>query len=120
MTTYVDTNESAQLCADGCFRGLWIDDVRPVPEHLRIKGWCWARSFHEAIMKLELMDFEEISVDHDLASFYGNKEMTGYDILLWLVQRKIDGNHVPLRIYVHSANPVGHERMQGVVDRYLS
>lgn len=120
MTSYVDTNERAQLCDDGCFRGLWIDDTRPVPEHLHALGWCWARSFHEAIMKLELMDFEEVSVDHDLASFYGNTELTGYHIVLWLVQRKNNGDYVPPVIHAHSANPVGRRNMEETIKRYLS
>lgn len=101
------------------FNALWIDDVRTAPDDT--EKWCWtsARSFHEAVFKLELMTFDRVSFDHDLASFYGYKEMTGYDVALWLVQRKLDGHHVPTQFSVHSANPVGHERIQGVIDRYL-
>lgn len=101
------------------FHGLYVDDIRDLPKKFG-SGWCSARSFHEAILKLELIDFDEVSLDHDIASFYGNKEMTGYDILLWMVQRKMDGKHVPTTIHVHSANPVGVERMEGVIKRYLS
>ena len=101
------------------FNALWIDDKRPAPDD--DDEWCWTRaySFHEAIFKLELLKFDRVSFDHDLASFYGHREMTGYDIALWLVQRKIDGHVVPTQYNVHSANPIGHERIQGVIDRYL-
>ena len=105
---------------NGCtFIGLWIDDVRPIPDELVEAGWCCARSFHEAIVKLELLEFEAVSIDHDLGSFYGNKEMTGMDIVWWLVQRKQDGGHVPTDIRVHSANPVGHQNMVDTINKFL-
>lgn len=95
---------------------LWVDDIRQPPSD----EWTIARSFHEAIVKLELIDFQEVSLDHDIASFYGNREMTGHDIVNWLVQRKMDGKHVPPIIKVHSANPVGVDNMEALIDRYLS
>lgn len=101
------------------FNALWIDDERPLPDDDDTMAWTSARSFHEAILKLELLEFDYVSFDHDLASFYGHKEMTGYDVALWLVQRKIDGHHVPTQFNVHSANPVGRDRIQGVIESYL-
>lgn len=99
---------------------LWVDDERPQPEHSE-RTWMAATSFHRAIVLLEKHDFDEVSLDHDIASFYGNKEMTGYDIVMWLVQRKVDGMyHVPPVIKVHTANPVGRDNMQATIDRYLS
>lgn len=104
------------------FKGLWVDDIRPIPDRLVEQGWTSARSFHEAILKLELVEFDEVSLDHDLGCFYGNKEMTGYDVLMWLVDRKITHSprlYVPSKIYVHSANPVGVERMTAVINKYF-
>jgi hypothetical protein len=101
------------------FNALYIDDERPLPKDTEECCWTSARSFHEAVLKLELLDFDIVSFDHDLASFYGHKEMTGYDVALWLVQRKIDGHHVPTEYNVHSANPVGRDRIWGVIERYL-
>lgn len=103
----------------GVFRGLWVDDERPIPDDLIAQGWTCAPSFHEAVLKLELLDFDEVSLDHDLASFYGNREMTGYDVLMWLVDRHMNGGYVPPKIHVHTANPVGRDRMIGVLNRYL-
>lgn len=96
------------------FIGLYVDDIRDLP---KIYGseWTLARSFHEAICKLELIDFESIDLDHDLASFYGNIEMTGVHILLWLIERRNNGLFVPKYYYVHSANPVGAENMRRII-----
>lgn len=104
----------------GTFSKLYIDDLRPLPDTYDPEVWTLARSFHEAILKLELIEFDEISIDHDLASFYGNTELTGYHIVLWLVQRKQDGLYVPPKIFVHSANPVGVRNMEETIKRYLT
>lgn len=81
---------------------LYVDDLRHCPD-----GWDVARNFHQAIVMLEDNDYDEISLDHDIASFYGNREMTGDDILQWLIDRKVNNlGHTPNKIYVHSANPV--------------
>jgi hypothetical protein len=99
--------------------GLYVDDERKLPEQLQDVGWIRAHNFHEAITKLDLMEFEELSLDHDLASFYGYKEMTGMDIVNWLVQRKMNGLYVPSKIYVHSANIVGTKNMVLTIKQYL-
>ncbi len=101
------------------FNALWIDDLRPVPEDTDEYIWTTARSFHEAVTKLELIEFDLVSFDHDIASFYGHKEMTGYDIALWLAGRKNDGHTIPSDYQIHSANPVGRNNIQSVIDRYL-
>jgi len=95
-------------------RKLFVDDVREAPDH----SWDIARSFHEAIMDLETGRYSEVSLDHDLGCFYGNKEMTGRDILNWLIQRKLDGEAVPSVVKVHSANPVGIKTMEEDIQRY--
>lgn len=95
---------------------LFVDDERfPVDN-----TWDIARTFHEAIYLLERHEYTEISLDHDLACFYGNREMTGQDILNWLIARKMSDLHVPLFVHVHSQNPVGRDRMQEDIDRHFS
>ena len=100
------------------FVGLWVDDDRPVPSDLLKQGWCSARSFHEAVVKLELIEFDHVSLDHDIASFYGNREMTGYDVLMWLVARKQHGDYVPAHVTVHTANPVGRKKMNETIKKH--
>lgn len=98
---------------------LWIDDVRPLPKEYKDSGeWTIARTAWEALFKLEIMDIEEVSLDHDLASFVGNREITGYDILNWLVDRKVHKQPVPKKVSVHSANPVGVRQMNATIQRY--
>lgn len=99
------------------FTCLWVDDLRPIPSDCGPE-WCSARSAWEALLKLELLQFDVVSLDHDLASFVGNKELTGYDVLMWLVERKHNGLHVPSVIKVHSANPVGVKQMRETIDKH--
>lgn len=95
-------------------RKLYVDDLRTCPE-----GWDVARNFHQAIVMLEEHEYDEVSLDHDIASFYGNKEMTGYDVLQYLIMKKLEGATVPAKVYVHSANPVGIVKMQQDIDKYF-
>jgi len=101
------------------FIGLYVDDLRSLPEGYLLCEWDIARSYDEAISKLETHNYEKLSLDHDIASFYGGREKTGYDIALWLAQRKHDGLYVPTDIFVHSANPVGAANINAVINRYL-
>lgn len=96
------------------FTKLFVDDTRETPE-----GWDRAYTAWEALFKLELLQYQEVSLDHDLASFLGYREITGYDIAVWLADRKQNGKYVPPVIKVHSANTPGHENIQAVIDRYL-
>ena len=95
---------------------LFVDDVRERPDDT----WDLAPSFHVAILDLEVFDYDEVSLDHDLASFYGTREMTGRDILNWLIARKIEGKHTPRIVKVHSANPAAWPAMQEDIARYFS
>ena len=93
---------------------LFVDDERTP----RFPGWTVVRTFHEAIMELETGQYREVSLDHDLGCFYGNKEMTGRDILNWLIQRKLEGLPVPEVVEVHSANPAGAITMSADIAKY--
>lgn len=96
---------------------LYVDDIRNPPDDT----WDLARSFDEAIKMLTDIDYELVSLDHDIASFKNGREYTGYDIVLWFVNRKINnGGYVPPTILVHSANPVGADRMRLTIVRYLN
>lgn len=92
---------------------LYVDDLRDVPE-----GWHVARNFHQAICMLETGKYDTVSLDHDIASFYGNKEMTGRDVLNWMIAAKIDGTHEFKTVTVHSANPVGRATMLEDIAKY--
>jgi hypothetical protein len=59
-----------------------------------------------------------VSFDHDL----GEDTETGYDFAKWLVEADLDGRIILLDNFtftVHSANPVGAENIQKLLDAYL-
>ena len=100
-------------------KGLYVDDIRDLP--VCYEGWDIARTYEEAIVLLTAHKYDRVSLDHDIASWDDTgREMTGYDIALWLADRKFHGEYVPPHLCVHSANPVGVKNIQGVIDRYLS
>jgi hypothetical protein len=87
---------------------LWLDGERRPPN----ESWTWfdnAEAMIRALAKLH-KQVKLISLDHDLGSdtLYG----TGYDVVeqieAWVWQRP---DFVCPTIYIHSANPVGRQKM---------
>lgn len=123
-------NPEIILPNDGPRYGLWLDDLRPLPSDwqgpqwdLPLDGaWWWTRAynFHEAIILFERNPIKFVSLDHDIASFYGNKEMTGFDVLWWLVDRKMNRPHECQIewIKVHSANSSAKPKMLDAIAKY--
>jgi hypothetical protein len=93
---------------------LWLDDLRPAP-----KEWRWCKTVAEAIEVMETEDVEAMSLDHDLddwSSAGGTpRERTGLDFVDWMVEHNRWPAQKPV---VHSANPVGRQRMKATIDRY--
>jgi hypothetical protein len=85
---------------------IWLDDLRDPPD----ETWLWVKTPSEAIRLLELGTVAEISFDHDLG-FDGKREMTGYEVLLWIEEAVALHGFAPPEMRVHSANPPGHERL---------
>lgn len=88
---------------------LWLDDVRPAPT-----GWTHVKSVNQALRVLANGPVVEVSLDHDLGD-YAHDGGDGYRVVDWMAENGIwprDG------VRVHSANPVGRERIQGVIDTY--
>ena len=124
-------NNFIQMIDDGPYYGLWLDDLRPLPTDwcgpqfdlpLDTYWWTNALNFHEAILLLERCPIRYVSLDHDIASFYGNKEMSGFDVLWWLVDRKVNRpDECQIEwIKVHSANSSAKPKMLETVDKYWS
>lgn len=88
---------------------MWLDDVRPAPD-----GWVQVRSVQEAIALLQTGDVRRASLDHDLGD-YSQFGGDGYRVVDWMAE---NGVWPPDGVQVHSANPVGRARIQGVIDRY--
>lgn len=103
---------------------LWIDDVRRPPE-----GWDWAKTSREAIQMLTETQYERVSFDHDLgplsmqellaltddeAKHDYNLVDTTRPVVMYLCEM----DSWPPVVYVHSANPVGVEWLEGMINRY--
>ena len=123
---------------------LFLDDIRE-PEHafeytkqeiFITKKWEVVRNFDEFINHIETngMPFF-ISFDHDLADTHYtpeplwtdydkskewqdaqvHKEKTGYECAMWLVDYCIDNNLQLPNYYCHSMNPVGKDKIVGLL-----
>jgi hypothetical protein len=90
---------------------LWHDDTRYPPE-----GWVWAQTNEAARLYLSKDVYEEISMDHDMGAkpgeiwAAGSNEDNGTVLAQWMVET---GN-VPLKITIHSWNPISAKRMAGI------
>lgn len=98
---------------------LWLDDIRD-PSSFGCIGYTWVKTAQEAIALLETGEVVKASLDHDLSlkATLGDwaHEETGYDVILWLEENP--SFWPPRGVRVHSANTVGRQRMQVVIDRH--
>lgn len=114
---------------------LWLDDVRD-PAEYGLAGWTWVKTVDEAKALLKTGDVLVASLDHDLGACdecmggmsavdwlvtHGYASMphcshfgTGYDLVCWMEET---GTWPSIGTAVHSANPVGAERMRKVIAR---
>lgn len=96
---------------------IWVDDIRTPPDD----SWLWARTSEHAISILESVSkwhtnpIEIMSLDHDLGILaYSNKEDTTRPIVMWMCEN----DFWPVEVRVHSANPVGIDWLEGMIERY--
>jgi len=105
---------------------FWLDDVRPCPF---IGDWIIAKNYTEAVELLKDIPegkLEEVWFDHDLAEdhyqanmdpAYYSPNKTGLDVLNWM----IENNKMPVegdKVFVHSLNPVGSQKMCSIIGDY--
>ncbi|HRE84538.1 MAG TPA: hypothetical protein PLN52_26090 [Opitutaceae bacterium] len=83
---------------------VYLDDVRSAPD-----GWHRVYWPDEAVALLKRGAVTEISLDHDLGD---DSRGTGYDVIAWIEEAVVTQGFQPPAIIIHSANPVGRERMQ--------
>lgn len=111
---------------------LWLDDIRPAPD-----GYVWCKTVDEAKGVMLSQNVLHASLDHDLGAcekclkgrsaeqWLADHNMhsmpncahfgTGYEFVCWMEEHQI----WPVEsCMVHSANPVGRERMKKVIDAY--
>lgn len=95
---------------------LWVDDLRNPPDDT----YDIARTYVEAITLLLTHQYDEIFLDHDLGCFKDGREFTGYDVVMWIVQRRMDGFAVPVKYHMLTMNPIGRTNMLQAINRYLT
>lgn len=93
---------------------IWVDDERRPPPETGKDTWLWAQSSSSAIWLLKMFRqgggvVSVMSLDHDLGG-----DDTTRRIVIWMCEHE----YWPLEVRVHTANPVGREWLEGMVDRY--
>ena len=88
---------------------LYVDDERDCPQ-----GWELARSYEQAMQMLSLNEYDEISLDHDIASWEEGNEMTGYTILCYLERQLLEKDNKIPYINIHTANIAVRRKMEDV------
>jgi len=91
---------------------IWLDDKRPMPSGFNYH----AKTALEAIRLLAAGGVTAISLDHDLGDVSG----TGYEVACYIERGAYDGSLAPVEVSVHSANPVGRERMELAISKARS
>ncbi len=90
---------------------LWLDDRRS--PHPNPREWIWVKTPDEAIELLRRGDVTELSLDHDLGLLDGERESTGYDVVVWIEQAVATEEFVPPEtIRVHSSNASAAPKME--------
>ena len=99
---------------------LWLDDQindPSAPPRHPPEGWLGVDSAIQACRLLARGGVTHISLDHDL----GEDKFTGYLVALFIEKRAFQKRIKPLSWAIHSANPVGAEKMRyalSLADRF--
>lgn len=122
---------------------LWLDDLRDptqshwaalIQRHTSLGSVFWVKSFYEFINHIQTFGLPDVIwFDHDLGQEAMNEainkdfkdfdyskieEKTGYDCVRWLIDY-CEENNLPLPVYYfQTANPVGRENMQSLLENY--
>lgn len=106
---------------------LWLDDIRDpnnsiwyyqyIPElDKTVDSLIWVKEYGEFIDYIRLFGLpDEIFFDHDLGN---SEEATGFDAAKWLVDYCIENDLDLPRWSIQSANPVGRENINGLLNNY--
>ena len=87
---------------------IWLDDERTMP----LGFDCHTKTAAGAIELLAAGGVTAISLDHDLGDTGG----TGYEVACYIEQAAYIGTLSTIDVLIHSANPVGRERMEEAID----
>jgi len=88
---------------------IWLDDERPMPQGFDRQ----VKTADEAIALLKSGGVTLISLDHDLGE---TENGTGYNVARFIEFRAFHRILAPIEVLIHSANPVGRERMEQAIN----
>lgn len=88
---------------------LFVDDIRKLPD----ESWQLARTVSDAIRAINMFHFDVISLDHDIE---GSQET--FDTVALFIELKCGHKDKKPKIILHTANPVGAERMRNILDGF--
>lgn len=106
--------------------GFFLDDERVVEDVTwlllpdDVEWVCFARpeDMMFAVINTPLDAIGCYSFDHDLQSFKGGVEQTGYDVLKWLLGFYMDRKVKIPPTFFHTQNPVGKKNMESYLENY--
>lgn len=88
---------------------IWVDDIRTPPD----TSWTWFKDSKSLIGFMDrwkaILIIDLMSLDHDLGG-----DDTTRPIVLWCCENEF----WPDEVVVHSANPVGIDWLEGMIERY--
>jgi hypothetical protein len=102
---------------------VWLDDLRDPKDYAPDIKWNWVKTADEAIELLKTGWVRLLSFDHDLDwEHYADPnvdgvEKTGYDVAAWVEQQAFRKMLPPFEWRVHSANPVGAQKIRAAMAR---
>lgn len=102
---------------------IWTDDERDPAVWRPGEEWIWIKTAQEAIDLITDGKVFEISLDHDLGETeeFDADHNTGYVVAEYIEECAYFGSIGPIKWSVHSANPVGYEKIKVCMeqaDRY--
>lgn len=104
-------------------KGLFLDDERMPYDVTWLKlpyvKWTIVRTVKQFESAYKAVDFDVVSLDHDLQDFAEGFEQTGKHAAMLIVHLDDIGVKPLPEIIVHSMNPVGKENIEQYIDFYL-
>lgn len=96
---------------------LWLDDQiddPATPDRHTPEGWVGCKTALQACRILKTGKVTRISFDHDLGPSWAG---TGYTVACFIEKYVYFGKVPPLDWSIHSANPVGRDRIKSAMQR---
>lgn len=95
-------------------KNILIDDIREPGTCGIPKDAFVCRNPREGMYYLEIEQWDNLYLDHDLGCFHNGKEITGMTVLNWLEENPA---FRPTRIHIVTSNAAVLQKMKKIVER---